>query len=132
MRDRRASAGGTEFGMVFSSLSSPGHGPDPGVEHLVAEMPDSPLTAGQIHAVQQLACTAALAAIGFDYSVWTRWYDNDRPNLEFIRWTSLGGTARSEVFLQGEWDDGALITRMTIVGTDGGPWQRVRSDIGAA
>ncbi|MFJ8011115.1 protein phosphatase [Streptomyces sp. NPDC096339] len=52
---------GTEFGLVISLFSRPGHGPDPGIEHLVAEMPDRPLTAGQIHTVQQLARTAALA-----------------------------------------------------------------------
>ncbi|MFE2149225.1 protein phosphatase [Streptomyces lavendulae] len=52
---------GTEFGLVISLFSRPGHGPDSGIEHLVVEMPDRPLTAEQIRAVQQLSCTAAQA-----------------------------------------------------------------------
>ncbi|MFE2144828.1 protein phosphatase [Streptomyces sp. NPDC059456] len=59
--DRHAAVVGTEFGLVISLFSRPGHGPGPGIEHLVAEMPDRPLTAEQIHAVQQLARTAARA-----------------------------------------------------------------------
>ncbi|GGT09462.1 protein phosphatase [Streptomyces toxytricini] len=52
---------GTEFGPVISLFSRPGHGPSPGVEHLVAEIPDGPLTAAQLHSVQQLAGAAARA-----------------------------------------------------------------------
>ncbi|WP_350326129.1 protein-tyrosine phosphatase family protein [Streptomyces katrae] len=59
--DGHAAVVGTEFGLVISLFSRPGHGPDPRVEHLLAEMPDRPLTAGQIHTVQQLARTAAQA-----------------------------------------------------------------------
>lgn len=59
--DGHAAVVGAEFGLVISLFSRPGHGPGPGVEHLLAEMPDAPLTAGQIHTVQQLARTAARA-----------------------------------------------------------------------
>ncbi|MFE3996220.1 hypothetical protein ACFXPW_31740 [Streptomyces goshikiensis] len=70
--------------------------------------------------------------IGSDYAVWTRWHYDDSPTLQWSNWTSLGGIARSEVFLEGERDDGSFITRMTIVGTDGRAWQRVRPRIGAS
>ncbi|MFD7033606.1 dual specificity protein phosphatase family protein [Streptomyces sp. NPDC059917] len=52
---------GAEFGLVISLYTRPGHGPDPGIDHLVAEIPDGPLVAAQIHTVQQLARTAAKA-----------------------------------------------------------------------
>ncbi|MBY8878949.1 protein-tyrosine phosphatase family protein [Actinacidiphila acidipaludis] len=44
-----------EFDVVVSLFTRPGHGPAPGTEHLVAEIPDRPLTADQIEAVQGLA-----------------------------------------------------------------------------
>ncbi|MFJ5231370.1 protein phosphatase [Kitasatospora sp. NPDC088391] len=44
-----------EFDLVVSLYVRPGHGPDAGVEHLVAELPDAPLTSDQIGAVQRLA-----------------------------------------------------------------------------
>ncbi|MFJ1958164.1 protein phosphatase [Streptomyces microflavus] len=50
-----------EFGLVISLYTRPGHGPDPGIDHLVAEIPDGPLVAAQIQTVQQLARTAARA-----------------------------------------------------------------------
>ncbi|MFB6808831.1 protein phosphatase [Streptomyces sp. NPDC056387] len=59
--DRHAAVVDSEFGLVISLFSRPGHGPGSDIEHLVAEMPDRPLTAEQIHAVQQLARTAARA-----------------------------------------------------------------------
>ena len=52
---------GAEFDLVISLFLRTGHGPDPGVDHLVTEIPDSPLTAEQIRSVQQLATTAAEA-----------------------------------------------------------------------
>lgn len=52
---------GGEFDLVVSLFSRAGHGPGPGVEHLVAEIPDRPLTADQIDAVRQAAHTAARA-----------------------------------------------------------------------
>ncbi|MFI1176822.1 protein phosphatase [Streptomyces melanogenes] len=58
---RHAAVVGTEFDLVISLFTRPGHGPGPGVEHLVAELPDGPLTAEQIQTVQQLARTAAHA-----------------------------------------------------------------------
>ncbi|MFF0294764.1 protein phosphatase [Kitasatospora sp. NPDC004614] len=56
---------GAEFDLVVSLFTAPGHGPDPGVEHLVAEVPDDPLDAGQLAAVQAAAeYTAAAVAAG--------------------------------------------------------------------
>ncbi|MFE3558554.1 protein phosphatase [Streptomyces sp. NPDC059193] len=50
-----------EFDLVISLFNLPGHGPDPGIEHLVAEIPDGPLIGDQILTVQQLARAAAQA-----------------------------------------------------------------------
>lgn len=50
-----------EFDMVVSLFTRPGHGPRPGIEHLVAEIPDGPLAAVQINAVRNLAHTTAHA-----------------------------------------------------------------------
>ncbi|WP_030268120.1 protein-tyrosine phosphatase family protein [Streptomyces sp. NRRL B-24484] len=52
---------GAEFDLVVSLYAAPGHGPAPGVEHLVAELPDAPLTAGQLADVQHLARAGAQA-----------------------------------------------------------------------
>lgn len=52
---------GGEFDLVVSLFTLAGHGPGPGVEHLVAEIPDGPLTAAQIDAAQQLARATAHA-----------------------------------------------------------------------
>ncbi|MFJ6569506.1 protein phosphatase [Streptomyces sp. NPDC091292] len=48
-----------EFDLVVSLFTRTGHGPAPGVDHVVAEIPDAPLTAEQIRTVQQVARTAA-------------------------------------------------------------------------
>lgn len=53
---------GSEFDVVVSLFTRPGHGPEPGIEHLVAEIPDGPLTANQIGTVQQVAQATARAA----------------------------------------------------------------------
>lgn len=50
---------GREFDAVYSLHSRAGHGPDPGVEHHVLEVPDDTLTAAQILAVRDFALTAA-------------------------------------------------------------------------
>ncbi|MDX3076846.1 protein phosphatase [Streptomyces sp. MI02-7b] len=48
------------FDVVVSLVDLPGHGPgDPGVEHVVADLPDAPLTAGQLATVARLARGAA-------------------------------------------------------------------------
>lgn len=52
---------GGEFDLVVSLFTRPGHGPRHGVAHLVAEMPDGPLTPSQIGAVQDLAKATAQA-----------------------------------------------------------------------
>ena len=57
----RSAAVGAEFDLVVSLFSRSGHGPDPGVEHLVAELPDGPLTAGQLRSAGELARAAANA-----------------------------------------------------------------------
>ncbi|MGT2532119.1 protein-tyrosine phosphatase family protein [Streptomyces nojiriensis] len=59
--DSRPVVVGREFGLVISLFTRPGHGPGPGVEHVVADMPDAPLSAEQIRTVQELARTAARA-----------------------------------------------------------------------
>jgi protein-tyrosine phosphatase len=51
----------SEFDMVVSLFTRSGHGPRPGVEHLVTEIPDGPLTPQQIDAVQQMAHATAHA-----------------------------------------------------------------------
>ena len=51
----QAAVAGSEFGLVVSLFTAPGHGPDPHVEHLVVPVPDAPLSAGQIGSVQQAA-----------------------------------------------------------------------------
>jgi hypothetical protein len=58
---RRDAVVGTEFDLVVSLFTREDHGPHPRVEHLVNEIPDAPLTAAQIHSVQQLAATVAEA-----------------------------------------------------------------------
>ncbi|MFE7356130.1 protein phosphatase [Streptomyces sp. NPDC057543] len=50
-----------QFDLVISLFTRTGHGPNPGVEHLISEIPDNPLTAEQLHSVQRLAVTAAEA-----------------------------------------------------------------------
>ncbi|MHA6757769.1 protein-tyrosine phosphatase family protein [Streptacidiphilus sp. PAMC 29251] len=52
---------GAEFDLVISLFTRAGHGPAPGVDHLVREIPDGPLTAEQLHSVQRLAVTATEA-----------------------------------------------------------------------
>ncbi|MEU3405173.1 protein phosphatase [Streptomyces sp. NPDC006670] len=54
----RAAVVDREFDLVISLFTRVGHGPDPSVRHLVRMLPDAPLTAGQIDAVQELARTA--------------------------------------------------------------------------
>lgn len=48
-----------QFSLVISLYTRDGHGPDPGVEHLVAPIPDGPLDAAQIDQVVRLAARAA-------------------------------------------------------------------------
>lgn len=55
---------GGEFDVVVSLFTRAGHGPPPGVEHLVAEIPDGPLTAAQIDAAHQSARATAQAVRG--------------------------------------------------------------------
>ncbi|WP_406447229.1 protein phosphatase [Streptomyces sp. NBC_00876] len=52
---------GSEFDLVISLFTRLDHGPHPGVDHLISEIPDGPLTAEQLHSVQELAVTAAQA-----------------------------------------------------------------------
>ncbi|MFE0423725.1 protein phosphatase [Streptomyces sp. NPDC058953] len=52
---------GGEFDLVVSLFIRSGHGPGPDIEHLVAEIPDAPLTSDQIGAVQRLAHITASA-----------------------------------------------------------------------
>ncbi|WP_030242524.1 protein-tyrosine phosphatase family protein [Streptomyces sp. NRRL S-350] len=50
-----------EFDLVVSLFTLPGHGPAPGVEHVVREVPDGPLSPGQLLAVQEAAWLTAAA-----------------------------------------------------------------------
>ncbi|WP_405021036.1 protein phosphatase [Kitasatospora sp. NBC_00070] len=50
---------GSEFDLVVSLFSAPGHGPSPDVEHLVGTMPDEPLTAAQLRTAASLATAVA-------------------------------------------------------------------------
>ncbi|WP_030394513.1 protein-tyrosine phosphatase family protein [Kitasatospora purpeofusca] len=59
--DVQAAVVGAEFDLVISLFTRPGHGPTPGVDHLISEIPDSPLTAEHLHSVRQLAVTATEA-----------------------------------------------------------------------
>nr|BFE55772.1 dual specificity protein phosphatase family protein [Dactylosporangium thailandense] len=46
---------GSEFDLVVSLHERDGHGPDPGVEHRVVDVPDQPLRADQLEAVRRVA-----------------------------------------------------------------------------
>lgn len=50
---------GGGFDLVVSPFTRSGHGPTPGVEHIVAEILDGPLASGRIEVVQRLARTVA-------------------------------------------------------------------------
>jgi protein-tyrosine phosphatase len=50
-----------EFDLVLSLFHLEGHGPAPGVEHHVAEMPDGPLTQPQLDEAARFAVLAAEA-----------------------------------------------------------------------
>ncbi|MEU6586128.1 hypothetical protein [Nocardia sp. NPDC046763] len=52
-----------EFDVVISLYSRAGHGPDPGVQHHIAHMPDGPLTSDQLADVSRLADIAWAAVI---------------------------------------------------------------------
>ncbi|MFJ9770970.1 protein phosphatase [Kitasatospora sp. NPDC101157] len=52
---------GRQFDVVVSLFTLPGHGPAPGVEHVVREVPDRPLSPGQLLAVQEAARLTAAA-----------------------------------------------------------------------
>jgi hypothetical protein len=55
---------GAEFDLVISLFTRAGHGPDRGVDHVVSEIPDGPLSVEQLRSVQQLAVGAAAAVRG--------------------------------------------------------------------
>ncbi|WP_405009843.1 protein phosphatase [Kitasatospora sp. NBC_01539] len=59
--EERPAVATDEFDLVISLLTRAGHGPHPAVRHLITELPDGPLTADQIDAVQESARTAAHA-----------------------------------------------------------------------
>ncbi|MFD8702647.1 protein phosphatase [Kitasatospora sp. NPDC059648] len=52
---------GRQFDLVVSLFTLPGHGPAPGVEHVVREVPDRPLSPDQLLAVQEAARLTAAA-----------------------------------------------------------------------
>ncbi|MFB7947144.1 protein phosphatase [Kitasatospora phosalacinea] len=58
---RRPVVVGAEFDLVVSLFSAAGHGPAPGVPHRIVPVPDGPLDAGQLAAVQEAARAVAAA-----------------------------------------------------------------------
>jgi protein-tyrosine phosphatase len=48
-----------EFDLVISLFARDGHGPDPGIEHVVFKIPDASLTATQIDGARRLGAIAA-------------------------------------------------------------------------
>jgi protein-tyrosine phosphatase len=50
-----------QFDLVVSLHVEPGHGPAPGIEHRILEIPDKPLNADQIDQVRQLAVVVSAA-----------------------------------------------------------------------
>ena len=57
----RAAVVTNQFDLVISLFTRDGHGPDPGVEHLIFEIPDAALVPGQIDGVRRLGAIAAEA-----------------------------------------------------------------------
>ncbi|WP_282204436.1 protein-tyrosine phosphatase family protein [Kitasatospora fiedleri] len=55
---------GAEFDLVVSLFTAPDHGPAPGVPHRLVPVPDGPLDAGQLAAVQAAAREVAAAVRG--------------------------------------------------------------------
>ncbi|MEW2415520.1 protein phosphatase [Streptomyces sp. NPDC046866] len=62
--ETRQAVVGSDFDLVISLFTRPGHGPAPDVEHRLAEIPDGPLTAAQLRSVQQAADEAGKAVRG--------------------------------------------------------------------
>lgn len=89
----RGAVVGAEFDLVISLSTRSGHGPGPGVDHLVSEIPDGPLTAGQLRSVQALAVTAA-GAVRNERTVLVRChYGYNRSGLVVAQ--ALGELART-------------------------------------
>jgi hypothetical protein len=61
--DLRAAVATTEFDLVISLFTRDGHGPDPGVEHLIYEIPDAALLAEQLDGARRLGAIAAEAVL---------------------------------------------------------------------
>jgi protein-tyrosine phosphatase len=55
----RAAVVTNQFDLVISLFTRDGHGPDPGVEHVVLELPDAPLASDQIDGARRLGALAA-------------------------------------------------------------------------
>jgi hypothetical protein len=59
--ERQPALADARFDLVISLFTREGHGPAAGVEHLVEEIPDGPLTAAQLGQAAMLAVIAASA-----------------------------------------------------------------------
>ncbi len=93
---RHAAVADREFDLVVSLWTRPGHGPAPGVEHLVAELPDGPLDARQIGAVQALARTV-VEALGRGRTVLVRCHSgHNRSGLVVAQALVVLGRSTSE------------------------------------
>ncbi|MGI5165414.1 protein-tyrosine phosphatase family protein [Spirillospora sp. CA-253888] len=82
---------GGEFDLVVSLHVREGHGPDDGVEHRRVEVPDGPLTAGQIEDVCR-AAELAVEAIGDGRRVLVRCHSGyNRSGLVIVQALTLLG-----------------------------------------
>lgn len=64
--------------------------------------------------------------VGADNAVWTR----HTKNSHWGGWTSMGGAATSEVFVEADGTDTDYRTTIIVLGTDGKPWAKVRPGLG--
>jgi protein-tyrosine phosphatase len=91
----RAAVVDDEFDLVVSLYTRSGHGPAPHVDHLVAEMPDGPLSPEQLRAVQRLAL-AVREALRSDRTVLVRCHSGyNRSGLVVAQTLLLAGLTPS-------------------------------------
>ncbi|MEU9255409.1 hypothetical protein AB0D66_26580 [Streptomyces sp. NPDC048270] len=64
--------------------------------------------------------------VGADKAVWTR----HSAEGHWGGWTSLGGAATSEVFVEADGNSNEYRTTLIVLGTDGKPWAKVRPGMG--
>lgn len=65
--------------------------------------------------------------IGTDSAVWTRWSDSGQ---DYGKWQSMGGVAKSEVFIESHWEGQQFVSVITHLGTDGNAYSKKRPGLG--